>query len=710
MNKSKFNYAPGIPGYGTEGDDGSAGLSGLSIFISTYSAQTEAPTIGKRISNNQYLNATKEKLPDGREYKNGDFFIDSESIIYVIDFSEGNNFRTTDQKFTASSTVFASAPLSGDYFDIRYINDWNGENDDNKKAVDFVASVNDNLGDYANDIDNMYGIEAVEYPHIFYSDLDPEDQDKYHPFIVYTTGTSNNRAVALLSEIKDGGDNESDWHFGNIKNEEDLRTDENRYHLDFHNVIFKKDVSINNSLISPSYTATPTTESWGYSAITDNGKSGLYRSSNGSIKLELQNTNGQARVILRPDGTNHFYNDINLHNKNLNNVDKLNVNTISGFKADGDIDLNGKNLNNVNTTSGFKTTGNIDLNNNNLNNVGKLNVDYISKFTATGNVHLEDNKLYIGDNKTTTANGYENLLIQNSTSPAEIRVASGTSKWTFGTGCTYPPTDVSENSFYINKCSQGPTFEFKASGDLIVPGSNIVIGDDIVATETWVGGVMYDDTDARDFIEGDESLKLNNIRIENYDYRDWTLLTNIHLEEDGLYIDKNFGGTGGENERNYINLSDKIELNRQTAINNSGITSYDYSHKIIELQATDYHLVTGTFNVNEVCQIDGNSEKIISFPEKIINGTDIFEAIDHVKVFGYILALVPGGSSETNVDTDLDYLDVTLASFFRGDLKIKLTKNGSNKTVIEIDANNLTSGVRELYMSLTIYGRGKISD
>ena len=32
----KFIYGPGLPGYGTAGTDGSAGLTGLAVFFSAY--------------------------------------------------------------------------------------------------------------------------------------------------------------------------------------------------------------------------------------------------------------------------------------------------------------------------------------------------------------------------------------------------------------------------------------------------------------------------------------------------------------------------------------------------------------------------------------------------------------------------------------------------------------------------------------------------
>ena len=41
----KFEYAPGLPGYGTQGADGSDGLLGVSFYFSEYAGDTDIITI-----------------------------------------------------------------------------------------------------------------------------------------------------------------------------------------------------------------------------------------------------------------------------------------------------------------------------------------------------------------------------------------------------------------------------------------------------------------------------------------------------------------------------------------------------------------------------------------------------------------------------------------------------------------------------------------
>ena len=75
---AKFNYAPGQPGYGTKGIDGSTGLLGLSIWGTDYNAVSNSVILNSRISSNLDLYSGSGIAIPGyptRIYQTGDLFI-----------------------------------------------------------------------------------------------------------------------------------------------------------------------------------------------------------------------------------------------------------------------------------------------------------------------------------------------------------------------------------------------------------------------------------------------------------------------------------------------------------------------------------------------------------------------------------------------------------------------------------------------------------
>jgi len=59
----KFNYAPGLPGYGTKGVDGSTGLLGLGMYYTSYDGVLDTATISVKIQTNKLLLSTDTLLP-----------------------------------------------------------------------------------------------------------------------------------------------------------------------------------------------------------------------------------------------------------------------------------------------------------------------------------------------------------------------------------------------------------------------------------------------------------------------------------------------------------------------------------------------------------------------------------------------------------------------------------------------------------------------
>ena len=79
----KFVYAPGLPGYGTRGVDGSTGLLGIATYFSAYDGNSDTVTIKSKIIANKELFSTDTLLPGypDRVYQDGDIFIE---LIFCI--------------------------------------------------------------------------------------------------------------------------------------------------------------------------------------------------------------------------------------------------------------------------------------------------------------------------------------------------------------------------------------------------------------------------------------------------------------------------------------------------------------------------------------------------------------------------------------------------------------------------------------------------
>ena len=226
----KFVYGPGLPGYGTRGVDGSAGLTGVATWFSSYDGASDTVTIKSKIIANKELFSNDDLIPGypTRTYQDGDIFIDRNARIYQIDFAETNLYKDTGV-FLNTSGFFTSGPaqLLGPGFQ-RYSNQFETE----KYLIDTVYT--NSVGDYTTYPTSIYDNAPLYYGNVEYigSDVEP-DFTNYYPFQVWTvpgaTGGSNEfNSIALVREK-----NQNAWHFGN-KDGVTLR--DASLHLDFKDI------------------------------------------------------------------------------------------------------------------------------------------------------------------------------------------------------------------------------------------------------------------------------------------------------------------------------------------------------------------------------------------------------------------------------------------------------------------------------------------
>ena len=195
----KYQYAPGGPGYGLKGTDGSSGLLGFSMYGSDYNAASNATILNNRISSNFDLYSTGGNLIPGypnRIYQTGDLLIDADGDIYEIDLTGSPN------KFIATGISFTIA----DFFTYTGLNDAGYERWSNKtagvsdpKLIDIVYS--STIAAYSTYPTEIYGNDPLDYGQIFYNDQTPVND--YEPYTIWISGdaeTNDRNAIALVRD------------------------------------------------------------------------------------------------------------------------------------------------------------------------------------------------------------------------------------------------------------------------------------------------------------------------------------------------------------------------------------------------------------------------------------------------------------------------------------------------------------------------------
>ena len=207
----QFNYAPGLPGYGTRGVDGSAGLIGVSTYFSAYDGNTDSVTIKSKIIANKELFSTDVNIPGypTRTYQTGDIFIDKNARVFQIDFAESNLYKDTGI-FLNTSGFFTSGPVQtlSPGFE-RYSNSYETE----KYLIDTVYS--DTVGNYTTYPISIYNNGAEYFASVSFVDggTFAANFTDFYPFQVWNIGgtTSEADSIALVRDKT-----ENLWRFGNF--------------------------------------------------------------------------------------------------------------------------------------------------------------------------------------------------------------------------------------------------------------------------------------------------------------------------------------------------------------------------------------------------------------------------------------------------------------------------------------------------------------
>ena len=209
----KFRYAPGMPGFGTKGSDGSAGLQGLSMYFTDFNPDTQASSINTRIANNQILwSTTSDVLPSGRVYVTGDLFVDDQGRVYEIN-AETDTFQYKFANINTSGYFISAETTTDTYTYNRYFN----SNDSPKYIIDNVYA--EGFVAYYDIPSEIYNIFPKNFARIEYSNI---EQGNYNPFTLYSSGETNpiddHKAIALVRDV-----NSNTFRLGNLNSTGNLR-------------------------------------------------------------------------------------------------------------------------------------------------------------------------------------------------------------------------------------------------------------------------------------------------------------------------------------------------------------------------------------------------------------------------------------------------------------------------------------------------------
>jgi hypothetical protein len=205
----KFEYSPGLIGYGAKGADGSSGLQGLAIYFTDYNPLSDRITLKSAIENNEVLWSTAipgTKLPGERKYAINDLTVDSRGFVYRITDSVNGDYINTGMSLNKSS--FFQLGTESDNGFSRYFNKLDTSL---RYIIDNVFT--DSLGiNYILSPSKIYGIAPKNFARIEYSNV---DASYYNAFSLYSSGENVNsddhKSLAIVEEIAS-----NKFHIGNI--------------------------------------------------------------------------------------------------------------------------------------------------------------------------------------------------------------------------------------------------------------------------------------------------------------------------------------------------------------------------------------------------------------------------------------------------------------------------------------------------------------
>jgi len=271
----KFQYSPGLFGYGPQGADGSEGILGAAFYFTDYNPISDFLRINSAIENDEVLLSkvlSGTKLPNGRTYNTGDLVMAVNGDVYEID-AETNELG--DMPIGSLSKVDFFDKYHEIYTDNEYERWANYYNASTNYIIDNVMSTTPGII-YTTYPSNIYGIQPKNFARIEYTNV---INSSYNSFSVYSSGenflSDDNKAIAIVKSSYDRlfriGNLDDDANIRNVSLILDvsslIHTKEtgNTFSIDasLGNILTNKEIST-NILFDPVLIRTPTS----FKAIT----------------------------------------------------------------------------------------------------------------------------------------------------------------------------------------------------------------------------------------------------------------------------------------------------------------------------------------------------------------------------------------------------------------------------------------------------------
>lgn len=205
----KFQYSPGLLGYGPKGTNGTDGLSGMAFYFTDYEPELNKFPVMNAIMNNEVLWSKAEpetKLSGGRSYNIGDVFVSSRGAIYEITDIITGDFINTGRVLSKVTFFDTNNQLVTEGFE-RWFNIY-----DSTAANRYLIDNNRSSADNYLFPSQIYGVDLKNYARIEYSDTST--------FTLYSTAenalSDEHKALALI--ITSAGNFRLGNVDGNIRN------------------------------------------------------------------------------------------------------------------------------------------------------------------------------------------------------------------------------------------------------------------------------------------------------------------------------------------------------------------------------------------------------------------------------------------------------------------------------------------------------------
>lgn len=206
----KFKYAPGLPGFGTQGADGLTGAAGNSIYFTDLDLETDSVVVKNRITGNIVLWSSQSGvLTNGKIYADGDIIVDKNGKVWEILLSAPNKYYDSGTVLNTSELFKKTEQLAGGIGFTRYSNDF----DTGRYIIDNILSTD--VPDYTLYPENrIYGIDPENFARIEYSDMQL-NYERFNPFTLFsgaaTLDNSDNYSIAIVRDVCS-----NDFRIGNL--------------------------------------------------------------------------------------------------------------------------------------------------------------------------------------------------------------------------------------------------------------------------------------------------------------------------------------------------------------------------------------------------------------------------------------------------------------------------------------------------------------